>query len=541
MIQKTSKNPSLITEFCTLCNSEVKHALSSHFKESHSIKLLEESILTDVDNGMPEVEIGRKYGITFRYLEKLITQSKGINVGFIKHKKIKTFEPKDFSEETTTVWSFKSRGNWATHSGEYRGNWSPYIPRNVILKYSKPGETVLDFFCGVGTTAIETKLLGRKCIAIDINDTAIALAKKNVDFKVPVIEPLFQHSQHSQYKIYEPELFVGDARNLSFLKNNSIDLICAHPPYANIIHYTDSKEGDLSSLDTELFLKEMDKVAKESYRVLKPGRQCAILIGDTRKKKHVIPLGFNLINVFLNAGFKIKELVIKRQHNCKTTGFWYTNSIKFNFLLLAHEYLPIFEKPIIEADEVKEDYVEYGFLRHYQKKPKLEKKLEELETSTVWIFAEDNFEKLLNKNVIDRYTREDGYKVIDIGLDSAKTSLLSHQRKKNLLFVKSSCLDKKEYSGSDITLYLKQLKDVLQNELPYINEGGHFVVQTKDVRIGKFVEPLAKYTVDSVKFTEFVIKEIIVVTTENRKIVQKENMSDLHTSHQYLLVYKKKD
>ena len=158
MIQKTSKNSALTTEICTLYKSEVKGVLSSHFRESHSVKLLEESILTDVNNGLPDVEIGRKYGITFRYLEKLITRSKGINVGFIKHKKIKTFEPKDFSEETTTVWSFKSRGNWATHSGEYRGNWSPYIPRNVILKYSKPGETVLELFCSDVTTIVEAKI-----------------------------------------------------------------------------------------------------------------------------------------------------------------------------------------------------------------------------------------------------------------------------------------------------------------------------------------------------------------------------------------------
>ncbi|MGB9599658.1 MAG: TRM11 family SAM-dependent methyltransferase [Myxococcota bacterium] len=116
-------------------------------------------------------------------------------------------------------------------------------------------------------------------------------------------------------KVYEPELSVGDARDLSFLQDNSVDLICAHPPYANIIHYTDY----LSFLDIEDFLKEMTRVVKESFRVLKHGKQCAILIGDTRRKKHVIPLGFKIINVYLDAGFKLREPVIKRQHNCKTT------------------------------------------------------------------------------------------------------------------------------------------------------------------------------------------------------------------------------
>jgi len=286
---------------------------------------LQEAILQEKARGTSDLEIGQKYGVTFRYIERLITKTQGLNISTLKaSKKIKTLYPKNFKEEQTTVWSFKQRGNWATHGGEYRGNWSPYIPRNVILKYSKPGELVLDYFCGAGTTAVECKLLGRKCIAFDINDKAIERAKENVDFCIESKQTTFVEEK-SHLEVYEPTLSVGDARDLSFLQDNSIDLICAHPPYVNIIHYTDSRESDLSFFDIDDFLKEMSKVARESFRVLKPGRQCAILIGDTRRKKHVIPLGFKLIDVYLDAGFKLRELVIKRQHNCKTTGFWYAN------------------------------------------------------------------------------------------------------------------------------------------------------------------------------------------------------------------------
>jgi len=235
-------------------------------------KELQEAVLQEKVRGTPDLEIGQKYGVTFRYIEQLITKSQGINVSALAiSKKIKTLRPKDFKEEQTTVWSFKNRGNWATHSGEYRGNWSPYIPRNVILKYSKPGETVLDYFCGAGTTAVECKLLGRRCMAFDINDKAIELAKKNISFSMESPQlALTEDEIHPQ--IYEPELSVGDARNLSSLPDNSMDLICAHPPYANIIHYTDSQEGDLSFLDIGDFLAEISKVAKESFRVLKPGK-----------------------------------------------------------------------------------------------------------------------------------------------------------------------------------------------------------------------------------------------------------------------------
>lgn len=82
------------------------------------------------------------------------------------------------------------------------------------------------------------------------------------------------------------------------------------------------------------------------YIILKNDKYCAILIGDTRKNGKVIPLGFNVMNVFLNAGFNLKEIIIKEQHNCRGTGFWKTSSIKYNFLLLAHEYLFVFKKEL---------------------------------------------------------------------------------------------------------------------------------------------------------------------------------------------------
>jgi len=156
----------------------------------------------------------------------------------------------DAQEAKNKFWSFKQRGNWATHEGRYRGNWSPYIPRNVILKYSKHGDVVLDYFVGGGTAAAEAKLLGRRCIARDINSAAIGLTFENLNFKP--LEVLFE-----QHPIYEPEVSTGDARDLSDIPNNSIDLICAHPPYAGIINYSLKVEGDLPKLSIDEFFNKM--------------------------------------------------------------------------------------------------------------------------------------------------------------------------------------------------------------------------------------------------------------------------------------------
>ena len=239
-------------------------------------------------------------------------------------------QPENFELETNTVWAFPERGKWATHDAKYRGNWSPYIPRNVILRYSNEGDTVLDQFVGGGTTAVEAKLTNRNFIGIDINLNALVITKNKLNFECE----------------FNPKIDImqGDARNLSEIADDSIDLICTHPPYADIIHYSEDIEGDLSLLSIKNFLFEMGKVADECRRVLKKGKFCTILMGDMRKKGMVQSLAFETMRVFELAGFKTKEIIIKEQHNCKATGYWKTNSIKFNFLLLAHEYLFVFKK-----------------------------------------------------------------------------------------------------------------------------------------------------------------------------------------------------
>src|SRR4051794_39613869 len=94
----------------------------------------------------------------------------------------RTWRPRGFRLEPTTVWDFPERGAWASHDGGYRGNWSPYLPRNLILRYTQPGDLILDPFVGGGTTAIEAKLLGRHCVALDINGAALQRTQAHTQF-----------------------------------------------------------------------------------------------------------------------------------------------------------------------------------------------------------------------------------------------------------------------------------------------------------------------------------------------------------------------
>ena len=247
----------------------------------------------------------------------------------MKNKLLSSYTP-----EYTSVWSFPERGNWATHNSNYRGNFAPQIARNIIEMYSKKGDLILDPMVGSGTTLIEAKLLHRNAVGIDINPIAVELSNKALNFE-------FKTSTNQN-------VYLGDSRDLSQFPENHFDLIITHPPYLNIIKYSSGKiDGDLSNIGSVTkFIKEIEKIASELFRVLKPNNYCAILIGDTRKGQHYVPLSHFLLEVFLKGGFALKEEIIKIQHNCSYSRRWEWKAKKYGFYLIMHEHLFIFRKPL---------------------------------------------------------------------------------------------------------------------------------------------------------------------------------------------------
>ncbi|MEN2974996.1 MAG: DNA methyltransferase [Candidatus Caldarchaeales archaeon] len=297
-----------------------------------------------------------------RFIEvngEVVIEDVKIRIG--KPKRIRELQPRGFKLETTNVWSFPERGTWATHQGDFRGNWPPQMVRNIIIRYSKLNETVLDQMCGSGTTLIECKLLGRNAIGVDININCIMLTLDRLNFEYNPPDPSFPRTWIRTY--------VGDARNLDLIEDETIDLIATHPPYVNIIRYNKRERmpGDISAVGSlDEYIDSMKEIARESYRVLKPGRFCAILVGDIRRQRHHVPVAFRTMQAFLEAGFILREDIIKYQWKTKTTREKWAGLAKTadecwvdiekgrryytDFYLLYYEHLFIFRKPLREDD-----------------------------------------------------------------------------------------------------------------------------------------------------------------------------------------------
>jgi DNA modification methylase len=283
-------------------------------------------------------------------------------------------DPRRGTDLTTTVWSFPKRGSWATHRGDYRGNWPPQIPHILIRRYTKPGETVLDPMIGGGTTCIEAKLLGRNCIGIDINYESLILTLHRLYYldkyirenKDRVREELLNSGINdidlSDILNADIKIFHGDSRKLDVISDSSIDLVATHPPYYNIIRYGRNRRviGDLSSYKRlEEYLLNLRMILEEIYRVLKPGRYLGILVGDTRIRKHYVPLTHHVLEILLSIGFVIREEIVKIQHKMKTTREFWRRIKNRDYLLIYHEKLYILRKPLGEEDRKKYRYSGY--------------------------------------------------------------------------------------------------------------------------------------------------------------------------------------
>lgn len=327
---------------------------------------------------------------------------------------------------------------WATHaSTDYHGIWLPQAVRWALERYTDMGDKVLSNFLGRGTDAIESFLMSRQCIGIDINPEAIKLAKKNTTFVVP--------SSWNLSTKYKPLILRGDSRKLPStapFEDESYDMILSHPPYKDCVKYTDDNKHDISSSkELNQFQLWMRKVAQQSWRMLKPGKALMLGIGDTRHNNMFQPVSFRTIQTYLSCGFVIEEMILKRQRFCKQSALGMYLAEKYDFLLFSHEMLIIFRKPsvkerlknetkLMELVEANKSYeckdIKWNII--IRETPFVENR-NTIALSSCWTFDRldsHSLSELVKSRVLARYG-SNNTNWIEVDIDEIKDSMMNYQ------------------------------------------------------------------------------------------------------------------
>ena len=225
--------------------------------------------------------------------------------------------------ESTTLWDFPTQNYGKTKKGDskFQGVTPAFIIYNMVQRYTRPGDVVLDPMCGSGTTIDVCNEEERQVYGFDVNPT-------------------------------RPDIKRNDARSIP-LDDESVDMVFIDSPYGDNVKYNDEPAniGNISAEDDE-FYNSLGQVAGELYRVLKPGKVLGWLIGDQWVKRKFTPVGFNIYQMLTDqeltdeGGFIPMDLIcVTRRNQSSNTGLWHYRAIKNNFYLRGFKHLIIVRKP----------------------------------------------------------------------------------------------------------------------------------------------------------------------------------------------------
>lgn len=242
---------------------------------------------------------------------------------------------------TESLWIIDRRDSTGAHKADYWGNFIPQIPYQLLIRYTKRNDWVLDPFLGSGTTLIECKRLGRNALGIDLNKTAVAEAMKKIKSeKNPYnvcTHVMTDDSSTADLKTFKEKLGISE-----------FGFIIFHPPYWDIISFSKSKNDLSNAKSLDSFLSMFGKVFDNVIPSLGKERYFAIVIGDKYSRGEWIPLGFYLMQLVMNRGFKLKSTIVKNFNQTAAKRnqkeLWRYRALAGGFYIFKHEYIFIFQK-----------------------------------------------------------------------------------------------------------------------------------------------------------------------------------------------------
>jgi DNA modification methylase len=262
-----------------------------------------------------------------------------------KHSKINDLNLNRWKEYddiiTDSLWILNKRDNSGVHHAGYWGNFIPQIPNQLLRRYTKKGEWILDPFLGSGTTLIESQRLGRNAVGVELSKKVLDQTKKNIAKEVSPNKVKLEF-------VNDDSASIDLEKVTSSLEIKSFQFQIFHPPYWDIIKFSESK-SDLSNTNSiEDFLKGFGKVLDNCLPHLDKNRYAAVVISDKYSGGEWIPLGFYVMQEVLKRGMILKSTIVKNFE--ETTAkrnqkeLWRYRALAGGFYVFKHEYIFVFQK-----------------------------------------------------------------------------------------------------------------------------------------------------------------------------------------------------
>jgi len=251
---------------------------------------------------------------------------------------------------TTTLWEYPSQhyDAWVDDEGRivqskakrpgsrfamqgdknYEGATPSWVIWQLLRRYTRPGDTVLDPMCGSGTTIDVAHDLDRTGIGYDLSPS-------------------------------RPDIRQGDARRIP-AGDNSADFVFLDPPYSTHIEYSQDP-ACIGKLDAapdaddggRAYYEAMDRVFDQVHRVLRNRRYMALYVSDSWRKRRgepgagggvYMPIGFELFAMLCTRFRPIDTVCVVRQNSKLSRGNWHKAAADQNFFLRGFNYLFIMKK-----------------------------------------------------------------------------------------------------------------------------------------------------------------------------------------------------
>lgn len=205
-----------------------------------------------------------------------------------------TFRKPPIEPFATTLWTYPSQhydaGDGRTQGDpRYIGATPSWVIWQVIHRYTRPGDRVLDPMCGSGTTLDVCRDLSRKGVGFDL---------------VP----------------RRPDIARADARRLP-LADASVSLAFVDPPYSTHIDYSDDPDciGRLDAGKDDAYFDAMRASLAELRRVVRSGGVVAVYVSDTVDEQgRFVPIAMRLLHIMVaELGMEPLDVISVVRNNAK--------------------------------------------------------------------------------------------------------------------------------------------------------------------------------------------------------------------------------